>query len=241
MKRFFNWTVIRLVLMFALVIFLYSFASSRNYSRKLKKSEVIISNKEQIFVSETMVNKLLIENSSDVKSIAKENLNLNKLEKSVNKQSMIEKSDVFVTVDGVLKTVVKQKTPIARVFKDFNSYYIDSKGTKMPLSELTAARVLLVSGNVSDENLSQITKVAKYIYEDDFLKKNIIGMNVSTSNAIILKNRNFNFEIDFGKVTNIEKKFNNYKAFFQKTAEDSTLYKYKKINLKFTQQVVCIK
>jgi cell division protein FtsQ len=31
---------------------------------------------------------------------------------------MIEKSDVFVSIDGVLKAVVKQKTPIARVLNE---------------------------------------------------------------------------------------------------------------------------
>jgi cell division protein FtsQ len=38
---------------------------------------------------------------------------------------MIEKSDVFVSIDGVLKAVVKQKTPIARVFDNNSSFYID--------------------------------------------------------------------------------------------------------------------
>ena len=36
-------------------------------------------------------------------------------------------------------------------------------------------------------------------------------------------------------------KIKNYKAFFQKAVSDSTLNKYKRINLKFTKQVVCIK
>ena len=39
--KLFNWTNIRLILMFALVIFLFSFTSNRNEERKLTKSEVI--------------------------------------------------------------------------------------------------------------------------------------------------------------------------------------------------------
>ncbi len=41
-------------------------------------------------------------------------------------------------------------------------------------------------------------------------------------------NRNFDYEIDFGKTINIEKKFNNYKAFFQKAVTDSSLYQLQK-------------
>ena len=97
--KFFNWNNIRLILMFALVIFLYSFTSSRNSQRKLKKSEVIFVGENSNFVKQETVNKLLIENKTDVRTIAKEDLNLNKLENSINQHPMIEKSDVFVTVD----------------------------------------------------------------------------------------------------------------------------------------------
>jgi cell division protein FtsQ len=40
---------------------------------------------------------------------------------------MIEKSDVFVSIDGVLKAVVKQKTPVARVLRS-GSFYVDYEG-----------------------------------------------------------------------------------------------------------------
>jgi cell division protein FtsQ len=39
----------------------------------------------------------------------------------------------------------------------------------------------------------------------------------------------------------MDTKIRNYKAFFQKAVLDSTLYKYKKIDLRFTQQVICTK
>lgn len=54
-------------------------------------------------------------------------------------------------------------------------------------------------------------------------------------------NRNFDYQIDFGKLNDIERKFKIIKAFFQKAVLDSSLYKYKKIDLRFTEQVVCTK
>lgn len=241
MKKFFNWSTIRLLLMFALVLFLYSFTANRNLNRKLQKAEVIFENNDVLFVSPETVNKLLIENKSDVKTIAKVEVDLNKLEKSINKNQMIEKSEVYVTIDGTLRAKVKQKTPIARVFDNSGSFYIDYEGSTMPLSELNSARVPLVWGEITDKNKKKLSEILKMIYDDEFLKKNIIGVQILPKDELLMKNRNYNFDILFGKPINVEKKFNNYKAFFQKEVNDSILNKYKKINLKFTQQVVCIK
>ena len=154
---------------------------------------------------------------------------------------MIEKSEVFVSIDGVLKAVVKQKTPIARVFNDSGSFYIDYQGNRMPLSDEFTARVPIISGDVNKENSFELNKLLRLVYEDDFLKKNIIGMQIFPNGNIKMRNRIFNYEIEFGRAIHVERKFDNYKAFFQKAVLDSSLYKYKKINLKFTQQVVCTK
>jgi cell division protein FtsQ len=94
----------------------------RNDKRKLVKSEVIFANNSSPFIKQESVNKLLIENKTDAQSIRKDKLDLNQLERYINSNPMIEKSEVFVSIDGVLKAVVKQKTPIARVFNDENSF-----------------------------------------------------------------------------------------------------------------------
>ena len=239
--KLFNWTNIRLILMFALVVFLYSFTSNRNENRKLIKSTVIFVGDMAPFVRQETVNKLLIENKRDASSIQKVTLDLNKLEKSLDAQEMIEKSDVFVSIDGVLKAVVKQKTPIARVFDDGASFYIDYKGNRMPLSANFTARVPLVLGGINKKNNEDLADLFRIIYDDAFLKKNIIGIQIMSNGSLIMLNRNFDFQIDFGRMINVERKFKNYKAFFQKAVLDSSLYKYKKIDLRFTEQVVCTK
>lgn len=239
--KLFNWTNIRLILMFGLVIFLFSFTSNRNEKRKLTKSVVVFVDDNAPFVKQETVNKLLIENKRDASDIEKDKLDLNKVEKSINAHEMIEKSDVFVSIDGVLKAVVKQKTPIARFVDGESSFYIDYEGDKMPLSANFTARVPLVSGVINKKNNEDLARLFRTIYDDDFLKKNIIGVQIMPNGSLKMLNRNFNFQIDFGRIINVERKFKNYKAFFQKTVLDSSLYKYSKIDLRFTEQVVCTK
>ncbi|MDI5893560.1 cell division protein FtsQ/DivIB [Flavobacterium algoritolerans] len=239
--RLFNWTNIRLLLMFVLVIFLFSFTSNRNANRKLTKSAVIFVGDNAPFVKQETVNKLLIENKKDASSIQKVNLDLNKLETTLNAQEMIDRSDVFVSIDGVLKAVVKQKTPIARFFDNSGSFYIDYEGNRMPLSTNFTARVPLVSGGINKKNNEDLSDLFRLIYDDAFLKKNIIGIQIMPNGSLKMLNRNFDYQIDFGRMINVERKFRNYKAFFQKAVLDSSLYKYKKIDLRFTEQVVCTK
>ena len=240
MKRF-NWPTIRLLLMLALVIFLYSFTGKRNLNRKVTKAEVVFVGENQLFVKQQAVNKLLIENRQDPKTIAIDALDLNKLEKTIDSHPLIDKSEVSVSVDGVLKAVVKQKTPIARINGKGASFYIDYKGNKMPLSENYTARVLLVSGEINDKNKEDLAKLFRVIYDDVFLKKNIIGMQVMPNGSVLMLNRNYNFKIDFGQLINVEQKFKNYKSFFQKVVLDSSIAEYKKIDLRFAEQVVCTK
>ncbi len=236
-----NWTNIRLVLLFGVIIFLYSFASVRNSNRNLTASSVVFVQEKEIFITQETVNNLLIENKNDVKTIQKLNLNLNKLEKSINKNPMIEKSEVYVSIDGVLKTEVKQKIPIARVFNNEGSFYFDYQGNIMPLSDNFTARVPIISGEINKENKQEFQKLLQFVYDDAFLKKNIIGIRIYANKSLQMLNRDYGFVIDFGKVTNFEDKFNNYKAFFQKADADKSLKNYKNINLIYLHQVVATK
>ena len=235
------WINVRLLLMIGLVLFLYSFTSKRNEARKTKKTIVEFVNKEAIFISYEAVNKLLIENGEQLKTIGKDKVVLNKLEKMLNEHDMIQKSEVFVSIDGVLKAMVTQRTPIARIFSEEGSFYIDSKGNRMPLSGIQTARLPIVLGKISEENEKEMYDLLWFIYNDDFLKKNITGIEILPSGSLRMTNRNYNYNIEFGKTVEVERKFDNYKAFFQKAVYDTLIDTYKTINLKFTQQVVCTK
>lgn len=235
------WINVRLLLMIGLVLFLYSFTSKRNEARKTKKTIVEFVNKEAIFISYEAVNKLLIENGEQLKTIGKDKVVLNKLEKMLNEHDMIQKSEVFVSIDGVLKAMVTQRTPIARIFSEEGSFYIDSKGNRMPLSGIQTARLPIVLGKISEENEKEMYDLLWFIYNDDFLKKNITGIEILPSGSLRMTNRNYNYNIEFGKTVEVERKFDNYKAFFQKAVHDTLIDTYKTINLKFTQQVVCTK
>lgn len=239
--KFFNWNSIRLVLIIIAVIAVYSFSMKRNYERKIAKTEVVFLGDDNLFITSETVNKMLIEKIQQPQNLQKEKLDLNKLEKKLDNNKMIEKSEVFVSVDGVLKVVVKQKTPIARIFDLDSSFYFDYQGNKMPISNNYSSRVPLVTGEINAVKRADLTELFRIIQKDDFLKKNIIGVQIYPNGAVIMASRNYDYQIDFGRLINLEQKLKNYKAFYQKAVSDSSIVKYKKINLIYTQQVVCTK
>jgi len=236
-----NWNNIRLLLMLTAIVALYSFGLERNKKREVSEIQVDFVGENRLFITEETINNLLKENFINQKKITKCDLFLKPLENGIKNHPMIETAEVFVTINGTLKTHVKQKTPIARFYSKNTSYYIDYYGIKMPLSENFSARVPFVLGKLNEQNKEEITELLRYIYDDPFLKKNIISMTINKDNSVYMKNRNYDYTINFGKPNQIERKFNNYKAFFQKAPQDTMIDKYKNINLNFTKQVVCTK
>lgn len=235
-----KWNDVRLVLILSAVAFLYSFSSKRNESRNIRETNIEFAQSEA-FITREAVNNLLIQNFGGVKSIRKDKLDLNNVEKSLDENPMIDKAEVYATVDGKLRAVIVQKKPVARIFQGVNSYYIDYKGGRMPLSDSYTARVPLVTGEVDAVEKPKLYKVLNYVHNDPFLEKNIIGIEVTPKGNLMMKSRNYGYVIEFGRPQNIEAKFNNYKAFLQDAVKDTLIEQYKTINLKFTQQVVCTK
>ncbi|MFP9099866.1 cell division protein FtsQ/DivIB [Flavobacterium sp. RHBU_24] len=235
-----NWANIRLILIMGVVVFLYSFSAKRNEGRLLKEPEVLFADSEN-YITKDNVNKLLIQNYGSITGIAKVQLDLNKVEKSIDKNPMVDRAEVYATVDGKLKAIVTQKKPVARIFSGAKSFYLDYNGQEMPLSDSETARVLLVSGSIERVDGVKLKELLDYIYDDGFLKKNITGMAVTPAGTVTMRSRNYDYEIVFGQPINIDRKFKNYKAFLQDAVKDTLIENYKTINLKFTQQVVCTK
>lgn len=218
--------------------FLYGFSNQRNSQKIITKSVVKFQSKEPYFLSEQIVNKLLIQNNATVKKQAKSVIDLYKLEEQVLENPYVEKVSLFITIDGKLNTFIKQREPIARILSGNSSYYVDSQGIKVPISENFSARVPVISGISNENEVSKLMVLLNKLVNDDFLSKEIIGIEFKDQNEYIFTVRSGNYRINFGDLTDIEKKTKKLKAFYSKVFLDSTIHKYKTINIKYHNQVV---
>ena len=202
-----------------------------------------------------------IMNSGDTGILALDNFKVNYLEEKLNNNSSIKDVQVYKTIDGKLVVNVKQRRPIVRVFSRNESYYIDEKGSLMPLSNNYTARLLVVSGklnepfgkryrfNYKDLNdtlinktlLDDIYKIANYIDNSKFWKAQIEQIHVNKVYDFELVPKVGNHKIVLGGVDNLEGKFEKLMIFYKKGLSKTGWNEYSEINLKYKNQVVCTK
>ena len=236
-----NWFDVFLGLVVALMSSLLVFASKRNDARYVEKVDVKFLSSNNHFITQEMVEKLIVQNFSDDGTMPKGKLDLKSIEEQLNNHPMIAHSEVYVGVDGKLYAEVAQKTAVGRVINAGTSYYIDANGNQMPLSEQFSARVPIVSGQLKAENKERFTELLNEIFYDEFLKTTLTGIHINPDQSLIFSVRNFDYQIEFGHLKEIDRKLDNYKAFVHYSVNDTMITHYKNINLRFTEQVVCTK
>ncbi|MCK5637779.1 MAG: cell division protein FtsQ [Flavobacteriaceae bacterium] len=235
---------IKFILLIVLLVFLYGFASHRNANKTKKNIDLVFENGDNLFISYETVNKLLIQNLNSNKNQSKENINLNNLEKFVQSNEMIENAEIFLNINGDLGAIITQRTPVLRVANDSKSYYYDRLGERMILSDNYSARVPISTSEINSNNCKDVIYLANQIKNDEFFKKQIIGLSQiegDSINQFELKTRIGNQTIIFGDLNRVEEKMKKLKVFYQKMMSDSIMNNYKTINLKFKDQVVCTK
>ncbi|QCW99052.1 type VI secretion system baseplate subunit TssF [Aggregatimonas sangjinii] len=235
-----NLNYIKLVALLAIISGLYAFSSHRSASRNIDGITVEFVGDQNLYITQEAVNKLLIQKFGGFENVPKEKLVLNAMEKVLQTNEMVKNAQVYLTVDGKLESKIVQRRPIGRV-ESATKFYVDDEGKRMPLSLSHSARVPIITGEVTGESLEDVYEILKYINEDEFLRKNVIGIHIQAVDKYQLKFRVENFVVSLGSIDNLEEKFNNFKAFYAKADRDDTLEKYKVVSLEFNNQVVCTK
>lgn len=235
-----NWNSIKLIALIISISALYAFSDHRNQARRINGISVQFEGEDNLYITNSMVNKLLIQNYGVLKNLPKEKLVLNTIEKVIEANDMVKSAQVYLTVDGELISKISQRRPIGRIEGD-QKFYLDEQGKKMPLSNNYSARVPIITGKITGKSLEDAYVILDYINEDEFLRKNVIGIHIEEEGSYQLKFRMENFVVNLGNISDLKQKFNNFKAFYTKAAKDKTLENYDIVSLEFNNQVVCTK
>ena len=165
-------------------------------------------------------------------------LEFNEIQNLLDNDGMIEESDVFYALDGVLNAKVKQRQPIARVYDNGTVYYMDTQGKKMPLSSSYSARVPLLKGECN-KYWEDTYRLMMFIQNDMWLNENITEVMVKNNGEYQFLMRIPHFTVLFGRFEDEQMKKANLKAFYKQLEKMNLLNEYSIVNLKYTNQVVC--
>jgi cell division protein FtsQ len=185
-------------------------------------------------------------------------INISSIENQLQGNPYILKADVFVNIKGEMSVKILQREPLFRLIDNTNkSFYVDPNGNIFSNNKNKAARVLLVNGNVpkivlapdkiiekidslKSDRLNTIFEMCKLIKQDDFLEAQIEQIYINGDNFELIPKLGKHY-IEFGAIENMEKKLENLKYFYTKGLQNKDWNQYKKVSLKFNNQIVCTK
>jgi len=235
-----NWSVLKFMALIVVLIFVYGFTNHRSSTKEIKGFKIKFLDNNDLYLTEEAVNKLLIQNYGSVRNGTKDAIVLNTIEEVIQSNPMVKDAQVFLSLEGELISQIRLRKPIGRV-EGASKFYLDDSGERMPLSKHHSARVPIITGKVTGETLQDAYKILTYISQDEFLRKNVIGIHIVDVDDYVLKLRIQDFEVRLGDADNLNEKFKNFMAFYAKASKDKTLNAYAAVSLEFDNQVVCTK
>ncbi len=165
------------------------------------------------------------------------------IEQAIISHQMIKSAEVFITNNGGIKAVIKNRKPVLRVITvSGENYYIDNEGERMPLSESFIADLPLATGSIKEDFAkTELLEFAVFLGSNKFWNSQIEQIVVMPDNELKLIPKIGDHQIILGKLDNYDEKLSKLKTFYQKGLSETGWNKYSEINLKYDKQVVCTK
>lgn len=246
------------------LILVLSFVSAKRKAILCNEIKIdITDNSSNFFIEEEDILDILNNKKVDIINVPVESINVNMLEELFLLHPSVKDANVYRSSTGTLAIELSQRTPIMRVINRANeSFYVDREGSVMPLSNKYAAHVLVASGNIPDtytkwanKKLSETTTeavensdnllvdlffIADYIYNNEFWNAQIEQIYVNGKEFELIPRVGTQI-IVFGSIENYQDKFKKLRALYEQGMPQTGWNKYKKINLKYKNQVICTK
>lgn len=235
---------VSLILKWASVLALFtvmlSFTNFRQEQQFVSLDKISVLVSEDNFVNEKIVMNYLEENKVSFDSNLLINFKSEELEILLEKHPSIEKVEVFANQKGSVTITVEQKKAVVRIKSLYDDYYIDEFGERMKLSSNYTPNLLVVTGEVRESNHKEIFNFVSLINKSKFWKAQITQLHF-IGDEVIISPRVGDQKIHFGCLVDVNEKLNNLYEFYKQALPVKGWQAYSDINLKFKNQVVCIK
>lgn len=204
--------------------------------------------KENLFLDEKEVEQLLKKTTNgSIKGVPVASFNLHELEHTLENNTWISKAELYFDNQDVLHITIEERAPVARIFTTAgHSFYIDSLGSSMPLSEKLSARVPVFTGftarkklNSSDSLLlNDIKTIGNYIMNEPFWMSQVAQIDITPDRTFEMVPLIGNHLVKLGNAENIAAKFNRLMVFYKQVMSKTGFDKYKLIDVQYKGQVV---
>ena len=231
-----KWRILKILVTVILFGFLLSFSLKRFNNAKMENVSINMNQTKTpvYFVDEKDI-KDLVKQFNPTKKIG--DVKIPELEKKINEIPFVDSANVYMNLNGNLNVDIKQRIPIFRLNKNGKDFYVDEKGVEFPISRNFSYPCMLVMGDVDASEYQELGKLIEKIDKDDFSKKYFIGIKKEKDNYNLLTSDG-NYKVEIGDLENIDFKVKGFKTFVEKYLVYQNPEKYKKISVKYNNQIV---
>lgn len=172
-----------------------------------------------------------------------ERISTKTLEHVLSQHPLIDEAECYKTPSGKVCVEVTQRIPLLRIMSSKgDNYYIDNRGTVLPPSAKCVAHRVIVTGNIEKSfAMNDLYKFGVFLQNNKFWNAQIEQINVLPDQNVELVPRVGNHIIYLGKLDKFEDKLARLKTFYQKGLNQVGWNKYSRINLEFSNQIICTK
>ncbi|MFT6409224.1 MAG: cell division protein FtsQ [Flavobacteriales bacterium] len=237
----------------AVALLLFGFASTKHSNARCWKMDIEVEHLSGLyFIDKASIKARILNLGDPILGTKLDSIRIDHIRQTLVQLPSVNTAEVYTTVDGILKVTVTQRTPLFRVInKQGDSFYVDTEGGRMPLSQHYTARVPVLTGSISttfaeltnSEAENALLEEAYRLFQ--FLETDPLW-SAQTEHIVVDKNHEFELiprvgtaRILIGKPVELEDKFKRLKAFYLEMAHNNNINKYKRINVKYRDQVVC--
>lgn len=231
-----KWRILKIFVTVVLFGFLLSFSLKRFNNAKMENVSINMNQTKTpvYFVDEKDI-KDLVKQFNPTKKIG--DVKIPELEKKINEIPFVDSANVYMNLNGNLNVDIKQRIPIFRLNKNGKDFYVDEKGVEFPISRNFSYPCMLVMGDVDASEYQELGQLVEKIDKDDFSKKYFIGIKKEKNNYNLLTSDG-NYKVEIGDLENIDFKVKGFKTFVEKYLVYQNPNKYKKISVKYNNQIV---
>lgn len=236
-------TILIGLLLFLYIAFATYFFKDVRRSDTCKAIEIVVKDSlDKHFVTEADLMSFLKREKMYPVNKPMSEINTEKIEEALLTNEMIARIEAYKTPSGIIKLEVEQKMPILRVIGTKGNFYVDNKGTLMPVSNRYVAHVPIASGYVEKQlAITELYNFALFLQQDKFWNAQVEQIYIHPDGEVELIPRVGNFRIVLGMFDGYKEKLDNLKLFYDKVVPKMGWEKYSIINLKYKNQIVCTK
>jgi len=201
-----------------------------------------------LFIDKRQILDLLTAGTGRLQDKPTASFDLRKMESVLEKNVWIKDAELFFDNNGVLRVNVIERAPVARIFTvDGSSFYIDSSGAQLPLSDKLTTRLPVFTGypaakvrlhGADSALMSQIRQLSAFVRNDSFWMAQIAQLDITPDRNFELVPTVGNHLIGFGDGNDFAAKFHRLFVFYKEVMSQVGFDKYSRVDVAYAGQVI---